>query len=86
MSGGDRRWGDVRSPLGADQLGPDPVPVVGAEIPERINGGHLRPLSCEGWAGRPDPANDLVGVLLIDRKCCGDGFSALRGVLNDGHA
>lgn len=80
MSGLDRRWGDIRGALGADQLGPDAVPVVGAEIPERIAWLHFVPVARQSWACRFDPTADLVGVLLINAESGCDLFAALEGV------
>lgn len=84
MSGSNLRH-DVWRTGRVDQLGPDDVPIVRAQIPEGIDRGNLSPPPREGGARGLDASDDLVCVLLIDRKFCGDDLSALQGVLSDCH-
>lgn len=78
--------GHGRSAFGADQLGPDAVPVFSTQIPEVILRSYVNPSSSQRRAGSTDASNDLVGVLVFDAQGCCNLTAALWWMLGDGHA
>jgi len=71
---------EVWRSFGADQLGPDQVPIVGAKLFQvgiRIN---FMPFARKGWACYPQPFCDLIEVLLVYFELLSDFTPSIRAI------
>lgn len=72
--------------LGFGELWPDAVPVVGAQVLERIAGLDLVPVPRQRRAGCLATGRDLVDVLLVNAKRCRNFTASCGRVLFECHS